>query len=289
MIFLALKIIYKYVSVNTYIIMFIEILKYGFLAVFFATAVIGIASIPDWIKIPEWYRKRIFIALILEVIGVIIILFNQELITTNLKIPPNVSVSEANWVALDEYGVIVKPEVIIKTQDTLMLKKLGKQSYIEFKKLSGKIIRNGLSVRNIDSVNLGVIKALDLKQSGLFNSFKTAKGEITSTENYAYVKWKKTAKGRWKKKGLFIDPFELEVADYNEGTYYLIKNKVNGITVFDSRKSSMNLFSVDNRIIHFFEYKNIYYLLRITLSDLKHNEKYIHVINVRMEPTIIEK
>ena len=267
--------------------MFIEILKYGFLAIFFATAIIGIASIPNWIKIPEWYRKRIFVALILEVIGVIIILFRQELIITDSTGMPEVTIkNQKNWMALDENGLIVKPEVIIKTQDTSIIKQLGKQSYIEFKDLSSRIIENGLSVRNTDSISLGIIPVLDLKQNGLFNSFNTAKGEITSTENYAYVKWGKSLNGQWNKKGTFLNPFELEVADYSGGTFYQIRNSITDTIVFDSRTSSKNLISPDNRIIHFIEYESVYYILRIIWADLQNEQKYIHVINVRMEPTI---
>ncbi len=267
----------------------IQILKYGFFIIFFATAVIGIASIPGWIKIPEWYRKRIFIVLILEVVGVIIILFNNEFINSGPRGVPDIEITDNNWIALNKQGLIVKPEININTQDTSIIKKLGKQSYIEFKDLSSKVIGNGLSVINADSVSLGTIKAFDLKQSGLFNSFKTAKGEITSTENYAYVKWKKPLNGQWKVYGSFISPFELEVIDYDEGTYYRIKNTTTGANVFDSRESSKSLIAENNRMVHFYEYNNVYYLLRISWADLEANEKYVHVINLRMEPTIEEK
>lgn len=43
-----------------------------FIVIFAATAILAIISLPGWVNIPEWYRKRLFIALILEVVGVII-------------------------------------------------------------------------------------------------------------------------------------------------------------------------------------------------------------------------
>jgi hypothetical protein len=266
--------------------MFIEILKYGFLIIFLATALIGILSLPGWLKIDEWYRKKIFIALILEVVGAIIILFNQEFITTRSKEIPEITISENEWIALNNSGLIVKPEINIKNQDTTIIKYFGKQSYIEFKNLTSKVVDDGLSIRNSDGITLAIIKAKDLKTNGLFNSFETAENEITSSKNYAYIKWNKRPNSQWKKNGSFIGPFELEVADYTEGTYYLIKNSTNNTTVFDSRDNSKNLISVDNRIIHFYEYDNKYYLLRIAWADLENNEKYIHVINTRMQPTI---
>lgn len=73
--------------------LFPEILKYGFLVIFFATAVLGIASLPNWIEIPEWYKKKIFLALILEVVGVILILFNQEVGGTDSTVVPEIAIS----------------------------------------------------------------------------------------------------------------------------------------------------------------------------------------------------
>lgn len=268
--------------------MFLEILKYGFLTIFFATAVIGIASIPDWIKIPEWYRKRIFIALIIEVIGVIIIYSKQEFKIANDKSLPEITIENNNWMAVDEQGLIVKPEISVKTRDTTYIKQLGSASSLEIKGLNGKVIEGGLSIQNADSIRIGYIKGLNLEQSGLFNAIETAKGEITSTENYAYIKWKKTLDKPWEKKGEFIGPFKLEITDCNEGTYYQIK-KNNQECLFDSRNSSKDLISVDNRIIHFYEHQNVYYLLRIAWADLKQEDKYVHIINVRIEPTFKQK
>jgi len=265
--------------------MFIEILKYGFLVIFFATAVIGIASIPDWIKIPEWYRKRIFIALILEVVGVIVIYSNQEFINTESSCTPEIRFSDNNWVALDGNGSLINPEVVVKTQDTIVIKQLGKQDLPVLDNLTVQIIENGLSIRNKENNILALIKASELKQCGLFNAFETAKGEITSSENYAYVKWTKPLNDQWKKKGSFIGPFEMEITDGTDGTYYQIKDNKAKI-VFNSKNSSKDLISVDNRIIHFYEYNNIFYLLRIAWADLEQEEKYVHVINVRMVPTL---
>jgi len=102
--------------------MFLEILKYGFLVLFFATAVIGIASLPGWIEIPEYYRKRIFIFLILEVVGAIVIFFNQEIIDGSGGIP-GYTISNENWIALDDSAYVVTPEIIISTQDRYTVNK----------------------------------------------------------------------------------------------------------------------------------------------------------------------
>jgi hypothetical protein len=42
------------------------------LVIFGMTAVISLGSIPDWIKIPEWYKKKLFTVLIIEVIAIVL-------------------------------------------------------------------------------------------------------------------------------------------------------------------------------------------------------------------------
>lgn len=268
--------------------MFIEILKYGFLVIFFATAVIGIAGIPEWIKIPEYYRKRIFIALILEVVGVIIILFRQEVIETDQETHPQIELPEKNWMALNASGVLVKPKVSFSVNDTTITKPIGVHSYLELDNLAGQVNQSGLSVINADSQSLGTIEYHKLKACGLFNSFATAADEISSTQNYAYVKWGKLSSGQWSKKGQFVGPFEFEIRDTDEGTHYRIRNTETNTIVDDSKNYSSDLFGVDNRKIHFLRHDNVYYLLRIAMADLSNENKYVHVINARLEPTFKE-
>lgn len=266
--------------------MWIEILKYSFLGIFLATAIIGILSLPGWIKLDEWYRKKIFIALILEVIGAIIILFNQEVITSGPSGTPSFTVTDQEWVALNDSAHVIQPEVVITTNDTMMVRELGKESLPAFKGLTLQLSGKDLRINNSLNHKLASVELESLAEYGLFNSFKTAKDEITSTENYSYVKWNKSLGGRWWKKGSFLGPFKIKVDDYSGGTYYQIINIETGENCFDSRNQSRNLFSVDNRIIHFYKYKNVYYLLRIAWANLESSNKYIHIVNVRMQPVL---
>jgi hypothetical protein len=266
---------------------YINLLKYGFLVIFFATAVLGIASIPGWIVIPEWYRKRIFVALILEVVGAIIILFRQELISDEARGIPKVVVSHEDWAALKEDGSFVSPQVKVTTSDTTFIVAIGSESWKELDNLHAQISKNGLSVNTEGGLTLGVIPSSDIEQAGLFNSFKTAKNEITSTENYSYIKWEKKDDGSWQRKGSFIKPFELEVYDDPMGTFYRLLNTSDQSSIFDSKSNAKDLIDEDNRIVHFLEHQNIYYLLRISWADLgkKQKTKYVHVINVKMQPS----
>jgi hypothetical protein len=43
-----------------------------FIIIFIATAVIALASLPGWIRIPDYYRKKLFALLVLEVIGCVV-------------------------------------------------------------------------------------------------------------------------------------------------------------------------------------------------------------------------
>lgn len=63
------------------------VLGYLFLAIFALTAILTLASLPGWINIPEWYRKKLFIALVLEVVGAVIMLFNQTYTTPGKPVP----------------------------------------------------------------------------------------------------------------------------------------------------------------------------------------------------------
>jgi hypothetical protein len=266
--------------------MFIEILKYGFIVIFLATGLIGILSLPSgWLKIDEWYRKKIFIALILEVIGAVIILFDQEIISNGPKESPRISISEDEWVGLNDSGLIVRPVFNVSIQDISIKQKYGNKSYKEFKGLSGEISQKGFSIRNSTNNSLATITTSELEQNGIFNSFKTAKEEITSSENYSYIKWTKKLNGEWRKKGEFIGPFELKVVDSSEGTFYKIIDNIKDTIVYKSSERSKDMISEDNRIVHFFECENLYYLITITWADLLQNEKYVHVVNIRLHPT----
>ena len=270
--------------------MFVEILQYGFLGIFFVTAVIGLASLPGWIPIPEWYRKKIFIALVLEVVAVIIFVAKQEMIGGSSGVPI-VELSEQDWVALDNEAHRINPKIRISTRDTSITQTLGTNSFSPFSNLQSRVSDQGLEIKNDKGKLLTVVSKAELETVGLFNSFETAKNEISSTENHSYVRWKRTNKAEnptWRRYGKYLDPFNLRIFDDGNETKYEIK-KDNRV-LFKSDDSSKDLFSVDNRIIHFYEHEQTYYLLRINEADLTDSlENYVHVLQIRLEPTIAKK
>lgn len=50
-----------------------------FVAIFVATAVIALGSLPGWISVPDYYRKKLFALLILEVVACVIAFGRQAL------------------------------------------------------------------------------------------------------------------------------------------------------------------------------------------------------------------
>jgi hypothetical protein len=62
-----------------------QVLWIMFLSIFGLTALLTLASLPDWITIPEWYRKKLFVALLLQVVGAVIILFKNTTSTLQLE------------------------------------------------------------------------------------------------------------------------------------------------------------------------------------------------------------
>lgn len=265
--------------------MFELILKYSFLGIFLCTAILGIGSLPDWIKIPEWYKKKIFVALILEVVGAIIILFNNltepKLGTLELKIRNN------NWVAMNEKAQFVSPEIEIEINDTLFKKNLETASFTQFRDLQIVLGENSLNIMNTDKNVIGEISKKKLEETGLFNTIETARDEISSSENYSYIKWKKeTNDSKWEEYGIPESPFHLIVYDEDNKTKYKIINTVTGDVKFYSDSKSGYLFDEDNRINHFYNYNNKYYLIRIAFADLfTENNKYVNIIYIRLNPT----
>ncbi len=81
-----------------------SILFFTFLIIFIATAILTLASLPEWIKIPDKYRKVLFTTLIVEVVGCVIILFKSTVIGEHKIFP------DKNWFAIEAHtGKILNP------------------------------------------------------------------------------------------------------------------------------------------------------------------------------------
>ncbi|WP_053405799.1 hypothetical protein [Persicobacter sp. CCB-QB2] len=267
--------------------MFLLILQYGFLVIFFLTAVIGLLSIVGWVpKMDEWYRKRIFTALILEVVAVILLLFKNNF-TGESPAKPILNCSVENWVALDEKGGLVQPEVSVKFEETEYRETLGNEQLQAFKGLVLGLEQGSLKVKNIKGEILASFSAAELEDLGLFNVIKNEE-QISSFRHHQYIKWQKgKSEDSWTYKGQYLSPFKLEIMDDKGGTKYIIRNENKGEVIFDSDHFSKDLFHVDNRMTHFFQHQGAYHLLRINEANLSGRQNaYVHVLHVLLEPKI---
>ena len=83
-----------------------------FLVIFVLIAVLTLASLPGWIEIPKKSRDQLFMALLLEVFGAIIILFSQNILYKEEK--PITLRAASNWVARDlDKSELTKPRVFL--------------------------------------------------------------------------------------------------------------------------------------------------------------------------------
>ncbi len=266
--------------------MFLTILGYLFLFIFGLTAILTILSLPNWISIPEWYRKKLFVALILEVVGAIIILFNQSFLNTPTE-DINYNISNNDVIVLNDSALIVQPTVTFSTNDTTYEYIIGKSELSVVPDFNCSLTSEGLIIKNSDNTVLGKVPIKSLSRASFFNSIKTAKGEVSSTQNYTVVKWNKNdeSQWKWKKDGAYLKPFDLKVYEENLETKYQIINTVTNETIFSSDSFAKSLFDVDNRIIHFLEHDRQFFLLRIVEADLVNTEtQYTHILQIRFEP-----
>lgn len=264
--------------------MYETILKYSFLGIFLLTAIIGIGSLPDWIKIQEWYKKKIFIALILEVVGAIIILFNN-LNTPKVDNYTGLNIRNINWVAVNENAQFISPEIAIK--DSMYEGRLLESSFSQFKNLRPALEKRMLLIKNIDNKTIGEIPEESLEELGFFNEIESDKSDISSSKNYSYISWEKDKNDEWVPLGESGTPFELEVYDENNKTKYNIVDTLTKEVMFNSDNKSEYLFNVNNRINHFYSHNNKYYLIRIAFADLSNKKKkYVRVIYLRLNPIL---
>lgn len=270
----------------------VELLGYVFLVIFILTALLTLLSLPNWIKIPESYRKTLFKSLLLEVIGSIIIVFSNNYIEKSNS-EPIYETYPKGWVAIDiEDGKIVTPIIKVKTDNKsftipIEVSKTPKKASLIRGTLSGEIGKSGLEIKNADSMVLGCIHTSLLSETGLFNTILSDSGEISSSKSYTIVKFNKDSANGWTQTGSFIknSPFSFKVLDEASKTVYKITDNHN-TELFNSSTSSKSLFNLDQRMIHFYEHKGKFYLFRITGADLSKENKFVNVLQIKFEPAM---
>lgn len=260
--------IFKFVNINilklllmnlTFLITndsLINILFYVFIGIFVLTAFLTLLSLPGWVKIDQWYQKKLFLALILEVVGVVVTLFGDT------------------FYGSDNSKTYAQTEAVLKkmsdTPNTWLDNK-GLNMYFDI------ITRN----RNNDTTNT-VTQTLTIDQSTikdmeLFNS-------ITLNDFYressAILKFRRDPENnnRWYHKEGEIKncPFKCEVYDASTGANYKITQDSD--IKFDSYgPKTFDVFNKYNRRYIILSYRDssnndkLYYLYRVTGADLENS------------------
>jgi|GEM_PF-5837311 len=269
--------------------MLIELLGYVFLVIFVLTAALTLASIPGWIEIPEEYRKTLFKSLLLEVVGAIVVLFTQSYIPVNEDgaMPKKCYASFGN-------GLVLALDVEDAVGDSCMFElKNGSAwrilpNYDE--KLNVELDKKGKLIVSADTVRLGSVSKESLAKLSLFNVLCGKDAQQLAYNNYRLVKFQKNG-DIWVRFGSFLKnsdngvPIDFQIFESNEqGTAYKI---IKGDDVyFNSLDVSKTLFDVDDRVIHLVPQKKSYTLFLIVGANLQSDDKFVHVMQMRLTPTL---
>ncbi|MBL4655760.1 MAG: hypothetical protein JKY33_08050 [Bacteroidia bacterium] len=262
------------------------ILFYTFLSIFIATAILTLASLPNWINIPNNYKKILFSTLIVEVIGCVIILFKQELLA-KIEVKPN-----NEWVAIStNNGEFIRPEIRL-TDTTILLGKSIIEAQERLKSNEYKLVKEDKAFYIKDIKNnyyIGKVTTNGLENTFLFNGFESVGNEIAGSDNYRKIKFTPIHNSdTWKKKGSFFQnwPLSIAVKDSASQTIYQIKNEQTGITEYNSLNDAQDVIDKNFRKLHFFECNQAFYLIRISDANLSIKEKYIAFILIRLKPKL---
>ncbi len=238
------------------------------LVIFGLTAILALLSIPDWIKISEWYKKKLFLALIIEVVAIVI---------TYLAGMLTPSVNE-----------VVQSDVSHKDRKLVPI----------FESYDHDIFVSDASTKD----TIGKFTMKDLQTAGFFNAIDST----TALRDHVEIKWRKV-NARWKNDRdssqvnipyIKDCPYIIKVSDYNYNTIYRIYN-INDLQnpVFCSDRDRLgNLgFNSGERGVHLFEYKDskgvIYYtLFRVTNARLKRGEEqFVNFVQIRIKAHLQNK
>lgn len=262
-----------------------KILFITFISIFIVTAIITLASLPGWIKIPNNYLKILFSSLILEVIASIFV-YSKQANQFECKIE-----KQGEWIAMNLVdGRIIQPKVIFKDSSKNILLGIA-PSEIDPKMqeavFSIEKDEHSFNIRNKDNLQIGKVKYSSLKHAKLFNTLKSGQGEIAESNDYKVIKYFFDEQSRtWSSKGKFDKdcPLSINVTSTPILGYSI---KIDENEVFNSDNESKDVFNPDNRKLHFFKSNDHFYLIRITQADLEvKNGKFIYFMVVRLQPEI---
>jgi len=233
--------------------------------IFGLTAILALASIPDWIKIPEWYKKKLFLALIIEIIAIVLGHLGSDILGSKGK-GGNNNIDPANYVERNkEQTLTPKPD-----------------SSMKFLYIHG----------NDTLPPIGKLPISSLECLNLFNTI-----DYDQSKDHVLIKWAKVD-NVWQNTTEEIEdcPLFLRIRDLNEypyGTAYEIIDRQNPDKAprFSSANKAIEYFNESRRVVHVFDYTNkengkqYYTLFRIVSANLTPGQpNHVYVLQMRIKP-----
>ncbi|MDH6305373.1 hypothetical protein M2459_001826 [Parabacteroides sp. PF5-5] len=240
------------------------------LVIFGLTALLALASIPDWIKVSEWYKKKLFLALIIEVVALVI----------------TYSVGKFTDKGA---GDLVPVKVADKETQLTPIPDNSKQF---------------VYVLNNDKDTIGKFSVWhsNLREADIFNYIV----KLSSDQgDYKLIKWQQM-NNKWTTSlpdsACYIKgcPFYTKIQFFNGLGGYQIYKKGEGTPQYCSNidDPGIPVVDVDYRRLHLFEYKDEesgemrYVLFRVTDADFNPDppkRPYVHILQMRIRPVLQEK
>lgn len=232
-----------------------DTLLYVFIGIFVLTALLTLLSLPNWINIGEWYRKKLFLALIIEVVAIVLFIGKEML--------------EQKYTKTDD-------EVVGPITSAFPLKPEVRQ-------------QGQLSILQDDDEHLGNLPATSLRNLNLFTRVNSLPA---ASDKNDVIKWEAPAgSSKWAiKRGKMVTnpPFALEVKDVGTETVYTITNVITGEVKFNSLEPSEDVFNLEHRLTHFFGHENTYCMFRIISSELsKGKDRHVYFLQMKIEPALV--
>ena len=244
-----------------------------FIAIFVATAIITLCSLPDWIKIPENYRKALFSALIIEVVACVILLFRETILEGQQK-----AISHTEWVGINSKGELISPllgeEPLGLAPDifTDILRRNATYDLVKERE-ARDTMRSDFVIRN-ESFCLGKVSLASLSNLSLFDGIDPKDNEFKRFKfSFKNEKWKAedTLPEEWPL-AISMNGSKYSISDTSPNSNYSV--------------SSSN-FNADSRSLHFFKASdNAYYLVRISDARLRGDDCFVTFLIIRLVPTL---
>lgn len=249
-----------------------------FLFIFIATAVLTLASLPGWVKIPENYRKILFSSLLLEVVGCIVLLFQQNFLQDKKL---ELTLNDKACIAISTTGKL-SPIFVNDSSLGLTLTSFCNQArtgaiYTLSKETDPRDAKRVDFVLKSDSLPIGSIAMKSLEDLGFFNEIQSNGSEMDR------IRFNRYPDGRWEQKDFLNEDWKISLGIDGQN-YYIMDTETN--KKYMPKKSGLNNFNKNNRELHFIRTSDSYYLVRMTDANLQDSVGFAVFMVLRIKPVI---